>query len=101
NSTYTTYEYDLAGQLLHLVNHAPDGSVNSRFDYDYDILGRRVRMATLDGVWTYGYDATGQLTHAMFASINPEIPNQDLTYVYDAVGNRIRTIENGITTEYA
>ena len=43
NGTYTTYEYDLAGNILHLINHAPDGSVNSRFDYTYDSLGRRPR----------------------------------------------------------
>jgi RHS repeat-associated protein len=101
NGTYTTFEYDLAGQLLHLVNHAPDGSVNSRFDYTYDELGQRTSMATLDGQWTYGYDGTGQLVHAVFASNNPAvIPNQDLQYVYDPLGNRIRTIINGVTTEY-
>ena len=32
NGTYTTYAYDAAGDLLHLVNYAPDGIVNSRFD---------------------------------------------------------------------
>jgi RHS repeat-associated protein len=100
NGTYTTYEYDLAGQLLHLVNYAPDSSVNSRFDYTYDNAGQRTSMATLDGTWTYTYDATGQLIHAVLLSTNPSIPSQDLTYVYDAMGNRIRTIENGVTTEY-
>ena len=39
NGTYTTYQYDLDGNILHLVNYAPDGSVNSRFDYTYDISG--------------------------------------------------------------
>ena len=46
------------------------------------------------------YDDLGQLTHAVLASTDSSIPNQDLTYVYDALGNRIRTIENGVTTEY-
>jgi RHS repeat-associated protein len=100
NGTFTTYEYDPAGQLLHLVNFAPGGAVNSRFDYAYDLLGRRIRMATLDGTWNYSYDATGQLIRAVLASTNPQILSQDLTYVYDAVGNRVRTIENGVTTEY-
>ena len=40
----------------------------------------------------------GQLVDAVFASTNPEIPDQDLAYEYDALGNRIRTILNGITT---
>ena len=36
----------------------------------------------------------------MLHSTNPAIPDQDLNYVYDALGNRIRTIENGVTVEY-
>ena len=100
NGVYTTYQYDAAGQLLHLLNYAPDGSILSRFDYTYDSRGRRISMNTLDGNWTYEYDDIGQLTHAVLTSTNPDIPDQDLTYVYDAMGNRIRTIENGVTTEY-
>jgi RHS repeat-associated protein len=107
NGTYTTYEYDLAGELMHLVNHGPrpasnqDGPINSRFDYTYDDLGRRATMTTLDGTWTYSYDAVGELTQAVFASNNPTaIPNQDLQYSYDPAGNRTRTIINGVTTAY-
>ena len=100
NGTYTTYAYDAVGQILSLVNHAPDDSVNSRFDYTYGPLGQRLSMDTLDGQWRYEYDATGQLILAVFTSINPAIPDQDLSYEYDAVGNRVRTIENGVTTSY-
>lgn len=101
NGTFTTYEYDLAGNILHLVNHAPDGSVNSRFDYTYDSLGRSTAMTTLDGQWSYQYDSVGQLTHAVFISNNPSVvPNQDLLYVYDAAGNRTKTVINGVTTLY-
>ena len=58
-------------------------------------------METLDGLWTYAYDAVGQLTRAVFESNDPvSIPNQDLTYRYDSAGNRIETIENGDTTPY-
>src|SRR5262249_20041748 len=74
--------------------------VNSRFDYTYDTLGQRIGMGTVDGQWTYTYDLTGQLIHAVLASTNPAIPNQDLSYVYDAAGNRVRTILNGVTTDY-
>ncbi|MBN2473846.1 MAG: RHS repeat protein [Pirellulales bacterium] len=101
NGTYTTYEYDLAGRLEHLVNHAPDTSVNSRFDYTYDVLGRPSSMTTLEGAWTYAYDALGQLIEALFVSAYPaSIPDQNLEYGYDAAGNRVRTIINGVTTEY-
>ena len=57
-------------------------------------------MATVDGTWTYSYDTTGQLVHAVFASTNPSIPSQDLTYVYNAAGDRTQTIINGVTTNY-
>ena len=100
NGTYTTYTYDSAGQLTNITNFAPNDSINSRYDYSYDELGQQIGVVTLDGEWTYDYDAIGQLTGAVFASTNPEIPDQDLTYIYDAAGNRIRTIVNGETTEY-
>jgi RHS repeat-associated protein len=100
NGGYSTYEYDAAGQALHLVNYAPGGAVSTRFDYTYDSRGRRTGMTTVDGEWTYDYDGTGQLTHAVFASSNAVIPNQDLEYQYDALGNRVRAVENGVTTDY-
>ena len=100
NGTYVTYAYDSAGELLHLINYAPDGSVNSRFDYTYDSLGRRITEGTIDGAWAYTYDAIGQLTHAVFTSTNVNIANQDLAYFYDAAGNRTKTIINGVTTTY-
>ena len=55
-------------------------------------------MATVDGTWTYSYDSDGQLVHAAFASTNSAIPSQDLTYVYNAAGDRTQTIVNGVTT---
>jgi RHS repeat-associated protein len=57
-------------------------------------------MTTLDGQWTYGYDANGQLLHAVFVSTNVAVANQDLQYTYDAAGNRTSTIINGLTTTY-
>src|SRR5262249_28074941 len=55
NGVYTTYAYDAAGNVQHLVNFKPDGSVLSRFDYTYDVSGRRTSMTTLEGTWQYGY----------------------------------------------
>src|SRR5262249_19787284 len=101
NLTYTTYAYDLAGNILHLANYAPDGSIDSRFDYAYDSLGRRTSRTPVDGVWAYQYDPGSQLTHAVFASNDPSVvPNQDLRYVYDPAGNRTQTIINGVATTY-
>ena len=74
NGTYTTYAYDPDGNVLHLINSAPGGAVNSQFDYTYNTLGEETTETTLDGTWTYGYDADGQLTSAVFAvnSSNPD-----------------------------
>jgi RHS repeat-associated protein len=94
NGTYTTYAYDAAGQLLHLVNYAPGGSVNSRFDYTYDDLGRRSSMTTLEGTTSYGYDADGQLTSVVLPG------GRTIQYVYDAAGNRVSVTDIGVTTNY-
>lgn len=101
NGTATTYSYDAAGQLTSIVNLAPDESENSRYDYTYDLSEQQIGASTLNGSWSYEYDAVGQLTNAVFTSTNESIPDQNLTYVYDAAGNRVRTIVNDDTTEYA
>jgi len=101
NGTFTTYEYDAIGQILSLKNWRNATELNSKFDYTYDSRGRRITMDTLDGNWTYGYDGTGQLIRAVFESLDTEnIPNQDLQYFFDAVGNRTKTIVNGVETLY-
>jgi RHS repeat-associated protein len=100
NSMVATYGYDAAGQLLTLTNRLADGTAISWFNYAYDTRGRRTAMATHYGAWAYDYDDLGQLTRAVLSSTDPQISSQDLAYVYDALGNRIRTIENGVTTEY-
>src|ERR1017187_5680740 len=46
------------------------------------------------------YDDIGQLIHAVYAAVTTTIPNQDLAYIYDAVGNRTLTIESGVTNSY-
>ncbi len=99
NGTYTTYNYDADGDLLTLINYAPNGSINSSFIYTYNSLGLETGETTLQGTWTYAYDADGELIHAVFASNNTAVvPDQDLAYSYDALGNRTTTVINGITT---
>jgi RHS repeat-associated protein len=101
NGTYTTYQYDAAANVLHTINYAPGGTVNSQFDDTYNALGLKATETTLQGTWTYTYDADGQLIHAVFASSNTgAVPNQDLAYSYDAAGNRTSTVINGVTTNY-
>ncbi|MCZ8191304.1 MAG: right-handed parallel beta-helix repeat-containing protein, partial [Microcystis sp. LE19-338.1B] len=95
NGTYTTYNYDAAGQLLSLVNYKADNTVNSRYDYTYDVMGRRTSMTTLEGTTNYTYDAIGQLTGV-------SLPNgRTIQYRYDAAGNRIAVTDSGVATNYS
>ncbi len=97
NNTTTEHTYDAAGQLTLIENKAPDGTINSRFAYTYDPLGRRIAMNTVDGGWMYSYDATGQLTRAVFRPTGSTVPTYDLQYDYDALGNRTQTIDRAVT----
>ena len=101
NSTRTEYSYDFTGRLISIENRVIGGAINSRFEYGYDVLGRTIEMITLDGTWTYDYDAIGQLTRADFAPAGGSpIAPQTLEYFYDVMGNRTSTIENGVTVLY-
>ena len=82
-----------------LTNYAADGSVDSSFPYTYSALGQ-VTTGDHDGTWTYSYDALGELTGAVFTSTNPSIPSQNLSYAYNASGDRTQTIVNGATSTY-
>jgi YD repeat-containing protein len=94
NGAYSTYSYDNAGNLLHLVNYS-GGVINSRFDYTYDAAGRRISMSTnLLGLWQYGYNANGQLTSVTLPT------GAKVTYTYDAAGNRSTTVTGGSTVDY-
>jgi RHS repeat-associated protein len=42
----------------------------------------------------------GQLTNAVLVSTSTNIPNQNLAYTYDALGNRVTAIENGVAASY-
>ena len=100
SSPYTTYQYDADGRLVDLVNYASGTAITSRFDYTYNSLGQVAKMATADGTWTYTYDLSGQLTHAVFTLKGNTVPSQDLAYKYNAAGDRTQTIINGVTTDY-
>ncbi len=100
NGSSVLYSYDTGGRVTLVENRKPDGTENSRFEYYYGSSGVLLGMSTPDGHWSYEHDATDQLTRAVFISTNSAVPDQDLRYTYDAAGNRMRTIMNGVTTEY-
>ncbi|MDR3738107.1 MAG: RHS repeat-associated core domain-containing protein [Terracidiphilus sp.] len=94
NGAFSTYEYDAAGNLVHLINYQGGSAVNSRFDYGYDAAGRRISMGTLSGMWQYGYDANGQLTSVTLPT------GSTITYTYDAAGNRTQVTSGTGTVNY-
>ena len=88
NGAYTTYSY-ASKRLSVLTNYFPDGTLSSRFVYEYDRKGRPIAMITATGSWTYTYDAQGQLT-------GWRNPDGDTTeHTYDGQGNRIVQTRNG------
>jgi len=94
NGTYSTYEYDDAGRTTRLANYGSDGAVLSRFEYVYDDFGMITSMTTLEGIWTYGYDAQGQLTGVVLPD------GQQITYAYDSAGNRRSVTHDGLIKSY-
>ncbi len=96
NGTRTTIGYDANGNVTSLVNLAADHvTINSEYDYTYDVLGRQTTMTTGGVTTTYGYDADGQLLSVS------DTAGLSLVYTYDAVGNRLSQTLNGVTTTYA
>ena len=100
NGAYITYQYDANGNVTEILDSNADGTVASRMDYTYNANGQVIENATTDGLWTYGYDASGELTSAVFQSINAAIQNQNISYTYDAAGNRVSQMVNGVGTQY-
>lgn len=94
NGGFTTYSYDNVGRMLTRMNHSPNGSVSSSFEYAYDTLGRQQSVTTLDGTTNYEYDVKGQLVKITLPSASV------IEYEYDAAGNRTAVIDNGVRTEY-
>ena len=65
-------------------------TVNSFDNYTYDALGDVLTDTNQNGQWVYSYDADQELIGAVFTSDDTAImPNQNIAYTYDAVGNRL------------
>jgi len=94
NGTTTNYVYDDAGQALEIAHRAPDAMLLSLFRYDYDALGRRTSLTTLDGTTAYGYDGAGRLTSVTLPG------GEAIAYAYDAAGNRTVVSANDVDTYY-
>jgi RHS repeat-associated protein len=93
NGVVTNYSYDAASQLLSLVHQLGATTVNS-FSYTYDKVGNRKSKTNRDGAHNYTYDTLNRLVDAL----NPLPSNPQESYVYDSVGNRTTSNQNGAST---
>ena len=120
----SVYSYDLAGRLTGLAHSK--GSISlAGYTWTFDNADRITGFGSPDGMTTYSYDTTDQLTNADHASQTDEAYVYDLngnransgyqtatanrlmtdgvfSYQYDSEGNRTRRIgiSNGEVTEY-
>jgi RHS repeat-associated protein len=92
NNVTTSYSYDAASQLTRLAHQLGATTINS-FDYTYDKVGNKKTKLDRNGSYNYTYDALDRLTQAL----NPLPSNPMESYVYDAVGNRTNSNQNGLS----
>jgi RHS repeat-associated protein len=98
NASIAETDYDAAGRIAAVRNLKSDSSVLSIFTYAYDASGNRtgVQEANGDRV-TWSYDALNQLIREARSGSN----SYDVTFSYDAAGNRLTKVEGGTTTTYS
>ena len=80
----STYAYDVLDNLTDVYGPDASGSPNVHTHINYDALGRKTGMTDPDmGVWSYGYDAAGNLIRQTDAK------DQRVCFYYDEL-NRLR-----------
>lgn len=94
NGTYTLYAYNNLNQLIEVANYSPSDNLQSRFVYEYNATGLRIKMTTLQGQHNYSYDDINQLTQVQYPD------GKTVKYDFDAVGNRKQVTKDGAATTY-
>lgn len=86
-----SYSYDFAGRMTRVGVSGASGS-NNTIDVQYDPAGNATRVDDLDSRTEYMYDALNRrISAATVAKFGSTEPPTTLTYAYDAVGN-LRTL---------
>jgi RHS repeat-associated protein len=97
NGTHTHYAYDLLNRLLSLDARKPDDSLLASYQYTLAPTGHRTQVVEQSGrVVDYAYDDLYRLTEEKITDGGETI----FSYQYDAVGNRVYSIEDGVHTQY-
>jgi RHS repeat-associated protein len=95
NGTQASNTYDHADRLLVLANITSGGTTLSSFNYMYNSVGNRTKVAEANGdVVSWSYDPTYQLTNEQRSGASA----YNITYAYDGVGNRTLLVNGGATT---
>ena len=97
NGTTAERAFDELARLTNLVNRA-DAGVLSSFALTLDDADQRTQVIREDGkIYTYSYDAIGQLTNASATLPNgTPWPGYQFSYTYDATGNPVEQNKNGL-----
>lgn len=93
NGITTTYGYNENGWLSSIT---ADHDIMS-LEMDYDAIGNMTQRRDLlnaDRTESYGYDVISQLTSFRRGT------TIDKSYQFDLLGNRVKVLENGVTTNY-
>jgi RHS repeat-associated protein len=94
NGTSTAYAYDAGQRLIAMTNFAPNATAQSFFNYTFGANGETLSMTSSAGVTYYQYDAIEQLVGVEYPS------GRQVTYAYDAAGNRTTMSDSGTNTTY-
>jgi len=97
NGTHTHYVYDRLNRLTSLEARKLDNSLLARYQYTLAPTGHRTQVVEHSGrVVDYTYDDLYRLTEEKITDGGETI----FSYQYDAVGNRVYSIEDGVHTQY-
>jgi RHS repeat-associated protein len=103
NNTEISYSYDNLNRTTSILSN-PGNFLNLVYSYDNNnnILSEK-NLSNTNLSMNYSYDDMGRLLNFKQGSMignNIPAPEDQITYTYDALGNRVSQIQNGITTNY-
>jgi RHS repeat-associated protein len=98
NGIVTDMVFDNRNRPTVMTHKTGGGTLLQSYSSGYSPSGRRLHVTELDGsTETYGYDAKGRLASEVRSGTNP----RNISHTYDAVGNRLQTINGGTPTTFA
>jgi RHS repeat-associated protein len=97
NNATVTYSYDSASRTTGVRNAQSGGTAISGFVYTRDNVGNPTAVTLANGdLMTFTYDDNHRLTREQRSGANA----YDITYSFDAVGNRTTKVTGGVTTTF-